>query len=63
MHARLVGDDVTVTHVDPVTCQPTEAAGVYVWTDGALVGDGPLSQTRREGIGLMLLAALDQATE
>jgi hypothetical protein len=57
MHARLVGDIVTVNEVDPVTCEHTEPVSVCQWVDGALVG-GTLSDTRRQAIEGLLTAAV-----
>ena len=59
MHARLVDGIVTVSEVDPVTCEHTDPVGVFQWVDGVLVGDG-LSDTRRQAIEALLTAALQQ---
>jgi hypothetical protein len=57
MHARLVDGIVTVSEVDPVTCEHTDPVGVFQWVDGSLVG-GTLSDTRRQAIEGLLTAAL-----
>lgn len=58
MHARLLGDVVTVNHADPVTCVHIEPAGEYLFTEGQLEGPGPLSQTRREAIAELLARSI-----
>lgn len=62
MHARLVGDIVTVNEADPVTCEHTDPVGVFQWVDGALVGDG-LSDTRRQAITTLLANAMQRVIE
>jgi len=57
MHARLLGDIVTVNEADPVSCEHTEPVGVFTWVDNNIVGEG-LSDLRRENITQLLLAGL-----
>lgn len=56
MHARLVGDTVTVNEADPVTCEHTELAGVFSWDGQTLTGAG-LSNARKADISALLITA------